>query len=140
MYVELEGTVRDAVAALSPQRVSWPRGAAGTVVVRVRRASDGAVVDVTGLKAKLTIRALNTIGEADGVPLVARESTVLVGVDGTLKIELAEADTIELQEKKTHRFDIHFTDSQAKRWQIVPQSEWYVEPIVGFSTDPASAP
>jgi len=142
MNVYLTGTVRDGVGAvLMPQRISWPRGEAGTIVIALKHA-DGSIFDTSGVTGVIAVRPKGTVGKADGRPLMARQATPLVTSEGTLSAAITQGDTLDWEEGKTYRFDVHAVGGAigSARTQVIAESDFRLEPIVSLPTDPPSAP
>lgn len=141
MNIELTGVVRDGAGAVPvAQRIAWPRGEDGNIDVTIQHA-DGTAFDLTGCLVTFALRPKGTIGAAAGLPLVARQATpVGAAADGKARFVLVAGDTVELAERKIYRADFQLKDGSNKRWQIIPESDFFLGPIVSFPDDPSSAP
>lgn len=139
--INLSGVLRDGTGDMVPsaQRISWPRGEAGTINISVTKA-DGTAYDLTGCTLALAMRPKNTLGQDDGTPLIARAQVMVDAPNGAAKFVLVLGDTASLLPRRTYRYDVNLTDAAGARWQIVPESDFRLEPIVSMPGDPTSAP
>lgn len=114
-------------AAPTPQLIAQPRGEASTYRLLVIRAS-GAPANLLGIvDIRLTVRALLQ----DLEPTLVKTAAIDVPADGTASVEVEEADTINLIEKKDYVYDVQLRDGDGNRWQVIPASTFRVMPIAG---------
>lgn len=139
--IALTGVLRDGTGDQLPvpQRISLARGEGATISLTVTKA-DGTPYDTTGCTIAIAIRPKGTTGASAGLPLIARRSVPVVAASGQEKFTLVSGDTVELAERKPYRYDVQLIDTASQRWQIVPESDFRVDPIVSMPGDPVSAP
>jgi hypothetical protein len=124
--VLLNGTAPAAgVQPLAPaqQTIHWPSGEDGTVKLAVVDPT-GAVVNVAGGSFKLGLRHRFS----DTAPVLSRAGTITDAPNGKVSFALAAADTSAL-DVDTYRYDVWYTDSGGKRWQVVPASDFVIGEI-----------
>ena len=142
VVIQLTGIVRDGSGGLVPtsQRIAWVQGEDGEIWLDLKKA-DGTVFDPTAVAVSLhlAVRPKNTTGQDDGRPLVAREGTDADAVLGRVKFSIASSATLQMAPRKTYRYDVNLTVSGARQ-QVVPVSDFRLEPIVSMPGDPSSAP
>jgi len=112
-----------------PQRIRCVRGEDMEIVLTLTK-SDGSVFNPTGSTLSLAVRPKNTIGAADGTPLIARSATIVDAAAGKVKFTISSADTLDWRERKTYRYDVNLRDTALLRYQVVPESEWWLAPVV----------
>jgi len=116
------------------QRIAWARAEDGRINITITKA-DGTPQSLTGTAIVFAVRPRRTIGAADGLPLISRQAVIDNAAAGLAHFAVTSGDTNALTERKAYRYDVQLTDTTGARWQIVTESEFYLNPIVSFPGD-----
>ena len=143
MILELTGVLRDATKPAGtleqqvPERAPlvWPRGEDGTLRLTVRK-QDGTVANLGGGTIVFAVRKYPT----DAAPVVSRQGTLVDAVAGRADIPLVQADTLNLKEEVRYRYDVQYIDGTGKRWQVIPESNFEIAPIIALPGEAVSVP
>lgn len=144
MILELIGVLRDAskpagtVKQLVPeeQNIDWPRYEDGTIQLTVKRQNLN-LANLTG--AQSVIMAVRRSPE-DVTPVFSRTGTVVDAVNGRVDFAIAQADTSLATDDTEYYYDIVYTDSGGKRWQLIPGSIFRVVPEYAKPADVSNIP
>lgn len=143
MIIDLEGCQRDGstpagtIAPLLPvvQDLVWPRAEDGTIRLTVKT-QDFAPADLTGAAIIFAVRKYST----DASPAVSREATITDAVNGEAEILIVQADTVSLKEEVGYRYDVQLIDLDGARWQLIPDSRFFIAPIVAQPGEDVTVP
>lgn len=123
--------------SLASQRIDWPRAEGGTIKLSVVR-SDGSDANLSGLTVVFAVRPKNSVQGVDA--LISRQATITDGAAGLGEFPITAGDTVAMAERRLYRFDVHLIDAQGVRWQLIPESDFYLGPIVSEPGDPVTVP
>lgn len=143
MIIELQCVKRDGTATVGTvqplypyvQPFTLPRAEDATLKLKFVRPNRQAA-DITGATITFALRK----NSDDPLPLVSRQATSIVGPSGTAEVVLVPGDTIELDEKGHYVYDVQLIDVTGKRWQVVPESQIEIGPIISRPDDPVTVP
>jgi len=138
---QLAGLLRDgSPSTVTPplvplvQDIGWPEAEDGEIRVVVTR-EDGTPLSLVGGTLLLTVRRRTT----DLVPLFARQATILDADAGMASFPIAAADTLG-KPIATYAYDVFYVDPGGGRHQVVPVSEWVLEPVAVRPSEAVTVP
>jgi hypothetical protein len=140
--LELNGVWRNGPRAPTPeaQPIEWPRGEDGALLLTVVDAT-GEAADLTGCTLIFALRdTAETEAEEAEDPQISRQADITDAAGGAAEILISAGDTVDLDEAHLYRFDVQLIDADGKRTQVVPESQWLVQPIVAEPDDDVTLP
>lgn len=147
MILELDGVQRDAsdppigTPRILPeaQPLIWPRGEDGILRLAVLT-EDTAPCDLSAIQ-NVVFAVRRYSAEANAVvALISRQATVTDAVAGLCEFDITQADTIGMLDKVSYFYDIQLTDADGRRWQLIPESEFKIDPIYARPGAPVTLP